>query len=507
MTIINKLGIFWGTDSLSLIEASRGQVVKLITLPLNTPQDAKDSSDIPEGLKITAHLQKAFLENNFSAKRVCLSLPSHILIFRSFTIPWMQPDEIKNVVDFEATKYIPIKLEELVFTYHAVPFVDKGQKNIRILFVAIKKELLDYYTGIFRHSNLPIEYVEPGPVSLYRALRKQKMIAPTATCAIIEIEKAENRIIIVDKEVVQFVRESQLAVDRDPAQLGIKLINDTRVSFNFFSRQNPQNPVTDIVLCSLTDLTELSQSLATEFSLPVKNVLATELVQQGTISDLGFMRAYGAAIRDKAPTTKDFDLYAKSEGKHAVEADIFAKVAKYKAVAITALSCLAVVFLTIILAHQMLGGFNRRLAELKNQQGTFASSDLATIEQMEKQLAEKLAKYTQIRTDGQINFFLYKLPEILPKGTWLRSFQIEYVETTSRTPEGSELTVSKPRITLDGYAYSENPNEQFRIINNFIVRLKEEKKLGEYFTSIEREAIRQETLDQYTVTSFRITCQ
>ena len=72
-------------------------------------REVKDQ-DIPEGLKLTALIQKALQEHKITTKNINLALPAKDLIFRSFTIPWMQAHEVNNVVEFEAIKYIPIKL-------------------------------------------------------------------------------------------------------------------------------------------------------------------------------------------------------------------------------------------------------------------------------------------------------------------------------------------------------------------------------------------------------------
>ena len=117
-----NLGIFWGQDSFSLVEVATGQSDKIIYMPFDTPVDDEQSQDIPESIKLAALIKKAVKDNNLSSKSVDLSIPIQDLIFRSFIIPWMKPEEMKNVIDFEATKYIPIRIENLSFIFQTISF-------------------------------------------------------------------------------------------------------------------------------------------------------------------------------------------------------------------------------------------------------------------------------------------------------------------------------------------------------------------------------------------------
>jgi len=167
-----QFGIYWGQSSFCLAESGKKQLLNASFIPFDTPLDTDESQDAPEGLKYSTLIQKAMGQKGITSKRVNLSLPSQDLIFRSFTIPWMQPDEIKSVVDFEATKYIPVSLEDLSYSYHPVTYVDNGEKNIRVLFVAIRKDILERYTGILSHTGLQVDHIEPSSVSINRVLQK-----------------------------------------------------------------------------------------------------------------------------------------------------------------------------------------------------------------------------------------------------------------------------------------------------------------------------------------------
>ncbi len=139
-----------------------------------------------EILDLTANIKKALDENRVTAAQAHLALPAHEIIFRSFNVPFMQPQEVKNVVAFEASKYVPFKLDELIYTYYPLTTTENKRRVIRVLFAAVKKERIQTYSYLFSQAGFSIEHIEPGFFSLLRALTFKKQLPANKTIGIIE---------------------------------------------------------------------------------------------------------------------------------------------------------------------------------------------------------------------------------------------------------------------------------------------------------------------------------
>ena len=155
----------------------------------------------------------------------------------------MQPAEVKNVVDFEVTKYIPISLEDLVYTFHAVPFTENEQKNLRILFVAVRKNVLEKQINILQQAGLEVENIEPASVSLARLLQKNGQIPHNDCTAILEFEKDGGQIVIVEK--ILFSLSGNLTrLSATAGRRSTKLFNELRVrSLSSAERQSQINRI------------------------------------------------------------------------------------------------------------------------------------------------------------------------------------------------------------------------------------------------------------------------
>src|SRR6185503_7982496 len=256
-----KLGVYWDGNTLYFVDTDQGAPRRMASTPFahEALQKALNNTLSPEGTKTIAFIQEILRRNKISNTAINLALPSREIIFRSFIVPWMQSKEIKGVVEFEATKYIPFALKELAYSYHAMNVTKDGNRRLRIIFVAIKKETLKRYTKLLEEAALHVSSAEPAPLSLIRALaKKEKIKEEEEVVAVIDKRDKLGRIIIVQQNTPLFVREFQLNITDNPAMDAtvdaaelLRLTNEVRISLDYFNRQEKEVHVSKILY--LTD--------------------------------------------------------------------------------------------------------------------------------------------------------------------------------------------------------------------------------------------------------------
>lgn len=501
-TMIDKkqLGLYWGQSSFSFVESDKGPAQSFLNIPFNAALPGGMGPDVPEGIRLTAVIQKAVMDLKTANKKINLSLPIRDIIFRSFIIPAMEPHEVKSVVEFEATKYIPIKLDELSFTYHPVPIIENNQKKIRIIFVAIRKAILERYTGILEHSGFQVLGIEPAPVSTVRVLQRQKHLSRQQTSAIIEIGKDQGRIIIVEFDVVQFIREFPLPNEpADSMAFGITLFNDVRVSFNFYSRQNPPGKIEKIVILSMSGLGDLAKNLAAEVSIPTSAISIDKIFNNPAASHMELVTAYGASLKEKMVVSKDFDLSERATKLLRTSSAPGGQPSNYKTITLSLFAAVILTAGSYFLSSSSINGLQKKITELQIKQGSFQSSSIEQINELTKAKSDKLTAYQNIRLKSDIAFYLKRIPSLLPAGIWMRGLELRYTTI--------EQDKAKLMLVMDGYAFHEIPNEEFRLAQNFVSRLKETEDFKKAFGQIDLVTVQQERFNNYTVAGFRINCQ
>jgi hypothetical protein len=136
--------------------------------------------------------------------------------------------------------------------------------------------------------------------------------------------------------------------------------------------------------------------------------------------------------------------------------------------------------------------------QLKEDLGEYIDMETEAIDLLNTKMTKKQMNYEKIRIDSNISEFLTNIPELLPKGAWLDDLQISFKEAE---------TADEPVLTLNGYVYHENANEQFRLVYRFQKNLKENERLAELFSEIDILTTESKKLNEYDVTYFKIKCK
>ncbi|MCK5082868.1 MAG: pilus assembly protein PilM [Candidatus Omnitrophica bacterium] len=527
-----KLGVYWGSDALFFAETQETTSTNIFQIPFSEAviETLKDGPASIGGMELGSDIQRILREQDLLDSPVNLSLPAKDIIFRSFVIPWMEQHEIKNVVEFEASKYIPFSLEKLSFSFHPISFTENNTKRLRIIFVAIKSDTLTSYIKILEGASLNIALIEPAPSSLIRALSlKLKSVIPKdKTIAFIEKEDV-GRITIVDEDIPQFVREFHLSTisTNDQSEENIeettkKLIGEVRISLDYFNRQNEQLQVENAILLSASNLEELSKTLEKNLPISIIPIDDQSILGDPTKKELGYLNAYGASIISVAGSPIHFNLSRQSsEPKSKLKVKVPRKPVNYKSIIKTALVCVPLIIGSVVVSEFSKQNFEKDISDLNEELGLFQDAEIEMIEKQEKTLRDKLTYFKNVRMESNATSFLFLIPDMLPEGTWIKTLDITYDDSSTFELPGDESKPTLRRttntrnknetanliVTIEGYAYSENRNQQFRLVNRLLRNLKDNKDFSGFFSDIDVETTKSQKLDDYSVTAFKIVCK
>lgn len=154
-------------------------------------------------------IKKALQEAGIKAKKVNSAVPSFASLITTLEIPRMPKNEIENVVNMEAPKYIPAPITEVIFGWQIIsgaPLDEKkelGRKEaitindekIRILLVAVMKDVSRKFEDAIRKTGLDVGYLEVDSFSLKRSLIGNDM----GNYIILDVGQKITNVILVSK--------------------------------------------------------------------------------------------------------------------------------------------------------------------------------------------------------------------------------------------------------------------------------------------------------------------
>ncbi|PIQ88678.1 MAG: hypothetical protein COV72_07050 [Candidatus Omnitrophica bacterium CG11_big_fil_rev_8_21_14_0_20_42_13] len=514
----SMLGVSFTYDSINIVEQQAGKAVNSIKIHIDNKPEVSAGPNTTKGEADTAELIKNTLaEQNIATQEAVLALLSKDLIIRFFEIPLVPRSEIASTVGFEAKKYVPFKLEELIFDFQ--PNIDRKNKKIAILFISIRREIIDRYMSILEQAGLSIVSVEPMFFSVMRAVKHITKAATKAPIAIIDVDSSFERgdITVIERFYPLLSRDLNLKIyadkDKDAIEsIALKLGNEIRISLDYYRRQFPGSFVNieELILLAPRDSGALGETLTKELEM---KVLAPDINDSlaliGKELDLEQIRAYGASLLNKVSLPIKINLLAKMAIKEAEERppanleNILTIIAENvdKNFVIKNVA----VFLIVASAIYLLGlrqvmAVNTRLKSIKTgRQKLSILKDMKKItypalQTFEKEYEKKIQAVEKLETErSYLTPKLSAVAKSAEKGIWLDRISFDDKQ-------------DKQNLIIRGFVYLADGQKEFVAVNQFLSNLKASEEFSS-FKDISLGEVSRLKKGEFDLTSFEIQCR
>jgi len=219
----SSLGIDIGTSSIKVVQLKReedrfrletyGEISTIHYLKRLT--DAFQVTALKTLEAITREMLRIILEKaEVTAKDTVMSIP----VFSSFVsvieMPAMAEKELARAVEFEARRYVPIPLGEVLLDWEIIEsgmikdeVSPKTFKGTRVILIAVPREVVNKYIKIAESLDLRIRALELESFSLARSL----MIYDKSPTCILDIGARATSFTIVDRGTVQMSHSLDVA--------------------------------------------------------------------------------------------------------------------------------------------------------------------------------------------------------------------------------------------------------------------------------------------------------
>lgn len=133
-----------------------------------------------------------------SGEVVCV-LPSHTVFTRvvPLEVPGGSAGNVDAIVSFEAHQNIPFPLEEVVWDY--VTMGETGAGAVNVVFVAVKRDLLEAIGQTISAAGLGIASMTVAPLAMYDAFRFAGLPAPDAPTLLLDIGSRTTNMVIASQ--------------------------------------------------------------------------------------------------------------------------------------------------------------------------------------------------------------------------------------------------------------------------------------------------------------------
>lgn len=321
------LGVDIGTSSIKLVECkNEGGQPRLVTYAfLERPTNIIKGDSAQEQAQISTAIRELMKRSRATTERAISALPNFSVFSSIISLPVMPRKEMYSAVRWEAKKFVPMPIEEMVLDWRLLkehqrkgkegasqessipdeaPGVpdERGPKNLRVLLTAAPKTLVKRYLEIFKNAGLKLMSLETESFALERSLLGGEPgsfmivdIGSVVTNITITVNGIPllNRSIDVGGETITKAIANSLNVDVERAEqfkrdVGVgsvpgtgsqipraiefvlnSIVNEIRYVFNLYRNQG-EKPIEKIILAGGSAfLSRLTEYLGTTLNMKV----------------------------------------------------------------------------------------------------------------------------------------------------------------------------------------------------------------------------------------------
>lgn len=250
-----------------------------------------------------------------NAKKIVSALPETFVFSKTIQMPKMTDKEYEMAVPNEASKYLPIPIEEVYIDYQKL-IVHPDEPLIDLLLVAAPKRLVDDYVEVAKIAGCELAALETKPLAVGRALISGKN---NKGLMILELGTEISRISIWDRGKISLATTVGVGKNQIAKALGISpdqglddrnfeellkstgiitpIINEIITTIHYHqNRDYHPKPIEIIMLCgSGSKFGGIDKFIAAETKINTE-IVAPRL-SGGQKLDTGYTTAFGLALR------------------------------------------------------------------------------------------------------------------------------------------------------------------------------------------------------------------
>jgi len=151
----NYVSVDIGSNSIKMLEVrtASGRIELLNWGAVPTPAGAIQSNMVTEPDRVGDAIRSLIESRGVRARKAITAVPGPAVMIKRVTLPSQSPQELDNTIMFEAGNFIPEELENVNLDYQVTDTREEA-KQMEVLLVAAKKDIVSSYAETLRHGGL-----------------------------------------------------------------------------------------------------------------------------------------------------------------------------------------------------------------------------------------------------------------------------------------------------------------------------------------------------------------
>jgi type IV pilus assembly protein PilM len=203
------VGVDIGTSYIKLAQITHGEKNVLDTYGIVNIGGKIGTETTEISIHDTAALLANLLEQaRVSTKRCVASLPNSSVFTSVIDMPTMTKAQLDSAMQYEAKKYVPLPFAEVNLSWSVIS-QDPDTQSLKVLLIAVPKQVKDNYIRLFELAGLQLEILEIEALALIRSL----IMDVSKNSVIIDIGAKATGLNIIKNGLLQLTRNMNIGGD------------------------------------------------------------------------------------------------------------------------------------------------------------------------------------------------------------------------------------------------------------------------------------------------------
>jgi type IV pilus assembly protein PilM len=210
-------------------------------------------------------ISRVFKDSGIKTRRVATAVSGRSVIVRYINLPTMSPEDMRSALRYEADKYIPFDVNEVVLDCERLDDFGEttnvnGEKEMKVLLVAAKQTLISEQLGFVQRQGLVPVVIDIDTFALGNAFEFNSLHSPRVedeeqVLALVDIGAVKTSINIVKNNTSYFSREVYLAGKDFTEAIARRLAIDPKEAEQMkIESDGKEDQIEECVISSLDDL-------------------------------------------------------------------------------------------------------------------------------------------------------------------------------------------------------------------------------------------------------------
>lgn len=216
-------------------------------------------------------LDRIIKENQIKINDLIVSLDRSLVTIRSLKLPHTSEDEIKKMAEWQASKLLPYKVEEMIVSHQTVGIDVNGFAHLILVIVPI--DIIRKFINTCEILKLRPKIITLSSEGLLRWYVDVQSRHTKDTLLLVDVEKNKSEIVIINQDKFIFSRSFSWPQIQDSGQIDNKIIEEIKLSREYFNKQEDSPKIKKIVITGDKErILTLAPSFKESFGLPVETI-------------------------------------------------------------------------------------------------------------------------------------------------------------------------------------------------------------------------------------------